>query len=181
MAKRSVQLELIPLVNSNTKPDTGSADGYFGPMRHYLEVEVSYNEGGMNYFTGGRTARGYYLRAQPVTRQTTTHHDGTKGEMSGFMLGTGAATLLEPATRFSDKTLAKIAAGAKSRTTYEPFKASVIVRHGLILADVATAGDRCSQCGADEVTGCYCALDQGPREVTEAEADGYSAEGESAK
>jgi len=132
MSRRSIALELLPL----TTPDTpGSADGYFGPTKHYLEVEVSYNEGGMNYFSGSRAARGYYLRVTPVTRQTINRPDGSSGAMSGFTMFSGQSMLLAEAKRFSAPTLAKVAAGAKSHGFYESLKRAVLQKENLTIVE----------------------------------------------
>lgn len=79
----------------------------------YLEVSVGYNEGGPNYFSGGTTPRGYYLRATPITRE---------GTFTKFSLGgadTPRSTLIEQATRFNAKRLAQLAATARQHERYE--------------------------------------------------------------
>lgn len=35
----------------------------------FLKVEIYYDIGGMNYFTSGHKARGYYLSARPVEKE----------------------------------------------------------------------------------------------------------------
>lgn len=39
----------------------------------HLKIEVYYNLGGMNYFTGKPEARGYYLSVSPVSRSRTDY------------------------------------------------------------------------------------------------------------
>ncbi len=125
---RTVTLELIRLTDPPGS-DTGSADGYFGPTRHYLEVEVSYDDGAA-LFSGSRP-RGYYLRVGPVTRQT----QGNGGETHGFTLFSAKSLLLAPAKRFSYTTLVKVAGAAKQHGDYESLKHAVLEKHHLTLAE----------------------------------------------
>ena len=37
------------------------------PIANFIRVELYYDKGGMNYFTGKTERRGYYLSAVPVT------------------------------------------------------------------------------------------------------------------
>jgi len=60
----------------------------------HLEVEVYYDKGGTNYFSGGTTPRGYYVSVRPVT-----HKNG----MTSVALFTGVSQLLLQANRHSDK------------------------------------------------------------------------------
>ena len=112
-----------------SKPDIPGDGVYFGPTKHYLEIEVAYNEGGMNYFNGTRPARGYYLRVTPVTKQETKN-----GSTTGFTMFSGTSALLEPATRYSAKTLNRIAKSAKDSPEYERLKMLVLTRENLTLA-----------------------------------------------
>ena len=64
----------------------------------HLEISVSYNIGGPNYFRGGITPRGYYLSVKPVT----------KGHgMVGYDLFSGCSHLLFETKRFSAKQFAQ--------------------------------------------------------------------------
>jgi hypothetical protein len=60
----------------------------------HLDVEVYYDKGGANYFSGGTTPRGYYVSVRPVT-----HKNG----MTSFTLFTGVSKLLLQTSRHSDK------------------------------------------------------------------------------
>jgi hypothetical protein len=60
----------------------------------HLDVEVFYDKGGANYFSGGTTPRGYYVSVMPVK-----HKNG----MASVALFTGAKKLLLQANRYSDK------------------------------------------------------------------------------
>ena len=60
----------------------------------HLEVSVTYNKGGANYFSGGTTPRGYYLSVTPVT----------KSERSvSFTMFSGFSHLLLETKRYTDK------------------------------------------------------------------------------
>lgn len=59
-----------------------------------IEVYVSYNKGGMNYFTYKEEPRGYYLTALPVQRDAHT-------KMYGAF--TGYTRFIKAAKRYSEK------------------------------------------------------------------------------
>ena len=61
-----------------------------------IEVTVRYALGGINYFSGDRDPRGYYLGATPLTRR-----EG----FTSFVMFSGIKVLLQPADRFSEKVL----------------------------------------------------------------------------
>jgi hypothetical protein len=75
---------------------------------YYLDVDIHYDQGEMNYFLGARKVRGYYILFQTVQ---------TKGERKTFMVGDdisgenikNAMMLLEPAKRYSKKRLKALA------------------------------------------------------------------------
>ena len=67
----------------------------------YIDVEIGYELGGSNYFTGGSTPRGYYLSVQPVKE--------LQPGMTSFIAFTGTKTILERAERFSAKRLEELA------------------------------------------------------------------------
>jgi hypothetical protein len=66
----------------------------------HIDVEVFYDKGGVSYFSGGTTTRGYYISVTPVT-----HKNG----MTSVVLFTGVKKLLLPTNRYSDKQLAQAA------------------------------------------------------------------------
>lgn len=61
-----------------------------------IELRLSYDEGGSNWFTGAAKARGYYLSASPV------EHNEDSGTVS-TLLGSGVRDCLLQVTRRSDK------------------------------------------------------------------------------
>lgn len=64
----------------------------------HINVEVSYNKGGVSYFTGRTVRRGYYLSVQPVKRE--------RGMVS-FELYSAHTLLLMEASRYSVKQFEK--------------------------------------------------------------------------
>ena len=64
----------------------------------HVDVEVYYNKGGMNYFTGNVEKRGYYLSVQPLNKTTNS---------ISFTAFTGVKQLVRGAGRFSPKVLAE--------------------------------------------------------------------------
>ena len=64
----------------------------------HLEVSVYYTKGGLNYFTGGTTRRGYYLSVRPVTKGNG---------MVSYDLFSGCKRLLLETNRYSDKQFAR--------------------------------------------------------------------------
>ena len=75
-----------------------------------VRIEVYYNVGGANYFTGRSEARGYYISIQPlkVGKNFTS--------FTGF---TGVKELVEEANRFSQKKLESIAESISEETFYK--------------------------------------------------------------
>ena len=59
-----------------------------------IVVSVSYSLGGMNYFSGRKEPRGYYLSATPETHTQNCR---------SFMAFSGTKILLEETSRFSQK------------------------------------------------------------------------------
>jgi len=66
----------------------------------HLKVEVYYDKGGMNYFTGGVQRRGLYLSVSPVSRSES---GGFATE--SYTAFTGTKQLVKELKRFSDKVL----------------------------------------------------------------------------
>lgn len=64
----------------------------------HIEVNVYYSKGGMNYFTGRVTPRGYYISVKPVTKR--------EGIIS-YVLFSGSGQLLLETNRYSDKQFAR--------------------------------------------------------------------------
>lgn len=78
-----------------------------GDLKHgsHLEVSVYYTKGGMSYFTGQVSPRGYYLSVRPVT---------LGNGMVSFDLFSGCKKLILEANRYSDKQFAKAVEMAKT-------------------------------------------------------------------
>ena len=68
---------------------------------NHLKVELYYDKGGMNYFTGGTERRGLYLSVSPVT---LTKYEGG-GSSEGYIAFTGTKKLVKELKRFSNKAL----------------------------------------------------------------------------
>lgn len=73
----------------------------------FLSVKVNYNLGGINYYTGNRDGRGYFLSVMPVTLA-----DG----MRSFIMFQGIKKFLLSVKRKSDKALAQAEALAVPET-----------------------------------------------------------------
>lgn len=66
----------------------------------FIEIELYYKPGGMNYFSGQSELRGYYLGVTPVEKSNG---------MSSFTAFSGTCTLINAANRFSQKKLDALA------------------------------------------------------------------------
>jgi hypothetical protein len=85
-------------------PEGFEAKGWGGSQKYNtIEIEVGFAGGGMNYFSGSSSSRGYYLYFSPVN---LSYERGFATRE--FLVGTGAKQLLQPAARYSASTLAKI-------------------------------------------------------------------------
>lgn len=69
----------------------------------HLDVDITYNKGGINYFTYRNEPRGYYAGVTPVEKNNN---------MVSFTAFTGVKKFIEPAKRLSRKTLAALNADA---------------------------------------------------------------------
>lgn len=65
-----------------------------------ISIEVSYDLGGSNMFSGTRSARGIYISVRPVT---------LKDGMVSFVLGAGIKALVAPLNRANPKKLLAVA------------------------------------------------------------------------
>ena len=103
----------------------------------FLVVEVSYDEGGENYFSGNRSRRGYYL----VVRQ-----EKREGRTRSFMMFNGRRMLLEEASRFSQRRLEFVAETVKiPQERYRQVICEVLKENKIELAESVNHG---SQIGA---------------------------------
>jgi hypothetical protein len=64
-----------------------------------LKIEVYYNKGGMNYFSGKVEARGYYLSVSPVERQ----QQNNSIVIESWAAFSGTKVLIKEVTRKSEK------------------------------------------------------------------------------
>jgi len=71
----------------------------------FVKVSLSYDEGGINYFTGSSTVRGYYLCARMVT---------LLGGAESYAAFSGYRRLLEESKKFSRAKLQRLAELAAS-------------------------------------------------------------------
>lgn len=79
-------------MSENIKREYRKVEGL--PEGKELEISVYYDLGGMNYFTGEKNVRGYYMSVTPVKRD---------GFSVSSMLGQGYKKLLVEVTRKSKK------------------------------------------------------------------------------
>lgn len=70
----------------------------------HLEVSVYYTKGGLSYFSGQTSPRGYYLSVRPVTKANG---------MVSFDLFSGVKRLILETNRYSDKQFARAIEMAK--------------------------------------------------------------------
>lgn len=83
------------------------------PNNHML-VEVYYEQGGMNYFSGNVKPRGYYILVKPIDREERSFADGQKYYTESMSLfGAGGYQLIEEANRYSQKQLERVIASAQ--------------------------------------------------------------------
>ena len=94
-----------------------------------IEVEVYYDLGGPNCFTGSTDPRGYFLSARPVVHG---------GNFRRYTLFSGLKMLLHPANRFSQKVLDAVAAAATQHENYSKVIDAVCRKCGLVLAQPPT-------------------------------------------
>lgn len=94
MSKRIEQY--IPV--SEIRPDLAKNPRGCSEKTNFIQLAVSYSLGGVNYFTGGTSPRGYYLVATPVERSKS----GSMF-MIGSILGSGIKDCLLEVSRQSDR------------------------------------------------------------------------------
>ena len=83
------------------------------PNNHML-VEVYYEQGGMNYFSGSVKPRGYYILVKPLDREEKSFADGQKYYTDTMSLfGAGGYQLIEEANRYSQKQLERVITNAQ--------------------------------------------------------------------
>ena len=97
-----------------------------GETNKTLDVELFYALGGQNFFSGNNEQRGYYLSATPVSRS----EDGMWKTVAAY---SGTKMLIEPAARFSQKTLETLAADVLQRPELNSIIESVCQKNGLTL------------------------------------------------
>jgi hypothetical protein len=125
MSRRTIELASLLLDN---KPETTGLPGQ-GDGIMVLKVSVDYEEGGVSYFSGRSTERGYYLHLTPITR---------RGGYDSFTIGgaySGIKGLIEPAKRFNQKTLNQHAAAALDSELYQRLLAHMKAKGIVLSAD----------------------------------------------
>lgn len=93
----------------------------------FIEIKVHYNQGGMNYFSGSSTPRGYRLSVTPVTLEDSGR---------SFLLFSGVAHTIETTNRFNAKWLESLAAQGDKLPKYKESLAYVLAKENLTLATV---------------------------------------------
>lgn len=88
-----------------------------------LEVQLSYNKGGMNYFSGTNEQRGLYLSVTPVN---VSRKDGYSTR--SFTAFSGIKMLVKEMKRFSQKTLNEF---EPSKEDLDKLIRHVAVKHSL--------------------------------------------------
>lgn len=106
--KRSIFIESIP----TTRPISFEQEATDG-KRDVIEMSVEYVMGGTSFFTGQRHQRGYRISASPW------RIDGTAKSCMLCGKGGGIYHFLQPAERYHQGTLAKLAAGIKDTPEYQ--------------------------------------------------------------
>lgn len=117
--KRNLDIELIPTTEQN----------------RFLQVSVSYHEGGANYFNGGTEQRGYYLHVSPEI------HEGgfVKFQIGGGPGERGYKAFLELAERFNAKRLHALSLMHKSSDQRQTLIDNVLKGAKYKLLEPATA------------------------------------------
>lgn len=71
-----------------------------GKDNEFMRIEMSYNEGGINFISGQNHKRGYYLSVQPIKKSKIP---GSSFTTTSFIAFSGASKLIEEVKRFSQK------------------------------------------------------------------------------
>ena len=108
--KRSVTVQEIPL----------------SEIGKYLKVTVSYDEGGVNYFRGNCSQRGYYLGCRVVEKN---------GLVETFELLSGFRRLIEVSGRFSAKRLEYLADNSGTFSETRGLVDAVLAQAGATIKD----------------------------------------------
>jgi hypothetical protein len=125
--KQSVIVDNIAVV-----PKSGETDG----RKWGIRLEVYYDKGGRNMFSGEWTKRGYWASASPRYTETTVI-DGTKYESCGFICGPGyygKKVLVEESARFNQKRLDQLA-GTSRAALLHPLESVLLSGHWEIVAE----------------------------------------------
>ena len=95
-----------------------------------IKVRVFYSLGGINYFTYGHDARGYYLSVFPVKRED---HGSYTSEST--RLGSGYKVLLKEVKRKSEKAENEAINMAKTGSIIQPIIERLVAELGLELGE----------------------------------------------
>jgi hypothetical protein len=88
----------------NLKPIVKLSDVDSKEVKHIVKFRIAYTKGGINYFDFSKVEMGYHLHIQPCKREYSEH-----GYSDSFMGDSGMRLFLEGGSRFSQKTLEKLA------------------------------------------------------------------------
>jgi hypothetical protein len=114
MTKRRIDIEDLHTTESKNK---------------VVEMQVSYDMGGMNYFTGTVEPRGYYLSATPCEKAPGIKVYGAF---------TGIKIIILTATRFNQKKLEELASNIKDHEQYNDLIENVLTKNNLTLQSPVT-------------------------------------------
>ena len=88
----------------NLKPIVKLSDVDKEDVKEIVTLRISYTKGGINYFDMKHVEMGYYLHVQPCKREFSEY-----GYADVYMGDSGMKMFLEGGSRFSQKTLEKLA------------------------------------------------------------------------
>lgn len=94
-----------------------------------VEVSVSFQQGGLNYFNYKTEPKGYYFSVTPV------EHKGNG--IRSFVLGSGVKVLMESAKRFSQKRLCELSQTVTQHERYQAVLDRICQEHRLLLVKAA--------------------------------------------
>lgn len=96
------------------------------PNNRRLRMEISYDIGGANYFSGGSTPRGYHLHGQLYTKGNG---------FESFNPMDGYRNLIEEADRYSKKKLEEVAKNIFSNPLYKQVRDAVLAKSNLTIQE----------------------------------------------
>jgi hypothetical protein len=113
MSKQRIEIATIPTDN---------------PIR-FLVVELYYNKGGRNYFSGKDDPRGYWISSNAVEIE---NRDGY--QMRTYVPINGYRYFIKESARFSEKTLGELASSVKTLPAYQQLLERALETNNLQIA-----------------------------------------------